>query len=105
MIKNNRRCSYCGRILYKNVSEKFIVCSIKCKSLIKNFDYINKVDTAVIDINSHKWNTVEGLLKKVDINKFDFISSIRRLVYFKNELRAKEEKEINQKSHISKVKK
>ena len=105
MIKNNTRCSYCGRLLYKNISEKFNVCSIKCKSLIKKYDYINKVDTAVININNHKWNTVEDLLKKVEIDKFDFISSIRRLVYFKNELKAKEEKEINQKSHISKVKK
>tara|TARA_X000000368_G_scaffold384647_1_gene343407 strand:+ start:131 stop:448 length:318 start_codon:yes stop_codon:yes gene_type:complete len=105
VIKNNTRCSYCGRILYKNISEKYFVCSIKCKSLIKKFNYINKVDSAVININSHKWNTVEDLLKKVEIDKFDFISSIRRLVYFKNELKAKEEKEINQKSHISKVKK
>jgi len=44
-------------------------------------------------------------LKKVEIDKFDFISSIRRLIYFKNVLKSKEKKEINQKSHISKVKK
>jgi hypothetical protein len=105
VIKNNTRCSYCGRFLYKNISEKFNVCSIKCKSLIKKFDYINKVDTAVININSYKWNTVEDLFKKVDINKFDFISSIRRLVYFENILKVKEKKEINQKSLISIVKK
>jgi len=45
------------------------------------------------------------LSRKVDIDKFDFISSIRRLVYFKNILKSKEEKEINQKSLISKVRK
>ena len=105
MNKNNTRCSYCGRILYKNVSEKYYVCSIKCRSLIKNSDYINKIDSAVININGYKWNTVEDLLKKVEIDKFEFISSIRRLIYFKNELKSKEKKEINQKSHISKVKK
>ena len=37
--------------------------------------------------------------------KFDFISSIRRLVYFENILKVKEKKEINQKSLISIVKK
>ena len=91
--------------MYKNVSEKYYVCSIKCRSLIKNSDYINKIDSAVININGYKWNTVENLLKKVEIDKFDFISSIRRLIYFKNVLKSKEKKEINQKSHISKVKK
>ena len=91
--------------MYKNVSEKYYVCSIKCRSLIKNSDYINKIDSAVININGYKWNTVEDLLKKVEIDKFDFISSIRRLIYFKNVLKSKEKKEINQKSHISKVKK
>ncbi len=105
MTKNNSRCRYCGRILYKKVSEKYIVCSSKCKSLIKKFDYIKKVDSIVINLNSYKWSTVEDLSKKVDINKFDFISSIRRLVYFENILKAKERKEINQKSLISIVKK
>lgn len=105
MTKNNSRCKYCGRILYKKVSEKYIVCSSKCKSLIKKFDYIRKVDSIVVNLNSYKWSTVEDLSKKVDINKFDFISSIRRLVYFENILKAKERKEINQKSLISIVKK
>ena len=105
MTKNNSRCKYCGRILYREVSEKYIVCSSKCKSLIKKFDYIKKVDSIVINLNSYKWCTVEDLSKKVDINKFDFISSIRRLVYFENILKAKERKEINQKSLISIVKK
>ena len=105
MTKNNSRCKYCGRILYKKVSEKYIVCSSKCKSLIKKFDYIRKVDSIVINLNSYKWSTVEDLSKKVDINKFDFISSIRRLVYFENILEVKERKEINQKSLISIVKK
>jgi len=105
VTKNNSRCKYCGRILYKKVSEKYIVCSSKCKSLIKKFDYIRKVDSIVVNLNSYKWSTVEDLSKKVDINKFDFISSIRRLVYFENILKAKERKEINQKSLISIVKK
>ena len=43
-------------------------------------------------------------ISKVDINKFDFISSVRRLIYFKGLLLTKEKKEINQKSLISKVK-
>ena len=105
MAKLNSRCNYCGRILYKNVSEKYFVCSNKCKILIKKFDYINKVDAIVIGMNNYKWNTVEDLSKKVEINKFDFVSSVRRLIYFENELKAKEDKEINQNSLISRVKK
>ena len=105
MAKLNSRCKYCGRILYKNVSEKYSVCSNKCKSLIKKFDYINKVDAIVIGMNNYKWNTVEDLSKKVEINKFDFVSSVRRLIYFENELKAKEDKEINHNSLISRVKK
>ena len=105
MAKLNSRCKYCGRILYKNVSEKYSVCSNKCKSLIKKFDYINKVDDIVIGMNNYKWNTVEDLSKKVEISKFDFVSSVRRLIYFVNELKAKEDKEINQNSLISRVKK
>ena len=48
---------------------------------------------------------VEDLSQKAQINKFDFISSVRRLIYFQEKLRAKDIKEINQKSLISKVKK
>ena len=59
---------------------------------------------SVLRVNSTKWSTVDDLNKKVDVNKFDFISSVRRLIYFKGLLLAKEKKEINQKSLISKVK-
>ncbi len=104
MIKKNSRCRYCGRILYKQVSEKFIVCSQKCKTLIKNITYMDTVDSVVLGVNSTKWSTVDELLKRVDVNKFDFISSVRRLIYFKGLLLTKEKKEINQKSLISKVK-
>ena len=104
MIENKSRCNYCGRILYKQVSEKYFVCSQKCKSLIKNITYIDTVDSIVLSISSNKWNTVDELYKKVEVNKFDFISSVRRLIYFKGLLVAKEKKEIKQKSLISKVK-
>ena len=104
MIKKNSRCRYCGRILYKQVSEKFFVCSQKCKTLIKNITYMDTVDSVVLGVNSTKWSTVDELLKRVDVNKFDFISSVRRLIYFKGLLLTKEKKEINQKSLISKVK-
>ena len=105
MSEKKTRCNYCGRILYKQVSEKFFVCSQKCKALIKNNTYIDKVDSIVLYVNSTRWNTVDDLLKKVDINKFDFISSVRRLIYFKELLITKDNKEINQKSLISKVRK
>ena len=104
MNKTNSRCNYCGRILYKQVSEKYFVCSQKCKTLIKNNTYIDTIDSIVLSINSTQWNTIDELLKKVDVNKFDFVSSVRRLIYFKGLLMAKEKKEINQKSLISKVK-
>jgi endogenous inhibitor of DNA gyrase (YacG/DUF329 family) len=101
---NNTRCNYCGRTLYKQVSEKYFVCSKKCKRLIKNNTYIETVDSIVLKVNSTKWNPVDDLNKKVHVNKFDFISSVRRLIYFKGLLLTKEKKEINQKSLISKVK-
>ena len=104
MIKKNSRCRYCGRILYKQVSEKFFVCSQKCKTLIKNITYMDTVDSVVLGVNSTKWSTVDELLKRVDVNKFDFISSVRRLIYFKGLLLTKEKKEVNKKSLISKVK-
>ena len=65
---------------------------------------MDTVDSVVLGVNSTKWSTVDELLKKVDVNKFDFISSVRRLIYFKGLLLTKEKKEINQKSLISKVK-
>tara|TARA_A100001035_G_scaffold199299_1_gene159830 strand:+ start:964 stop:1281 length:318 start_codon:yes stop_codon:yes gene_type:complete len=105
MVRNKSRCSYCGRILHKQVSEKYIVCSIKCKSLITNTEYIVSIDSIVFSLNNYKWNKVEDLSKKAQINKFDFVSSVRRLIYFQAKLRAKDAKEINQKSLISKVKK
>ena len=104
MVANKSRCSYCGRVLHKQVSEKYFVCSQKCKRLIKNNTYIETVDSIVLRVNGTKWSTVDELNKKVDVNKFDFISSVRRLIYFKGLLLTKEKKEINQKSLISKVK-
>ena len=104
MPDNNTRCNYCGRILYKQISEKYFVCSQKCKRLIKNNTYIEIVDSIVLKVNSTRWSTVDNLYKKVNVNKFDFISSVRRLIYFKGLLLTKEKKEINQKSLISKVK-
>ena len=105
MVANKSRCSYCGRVLHKQVSEKYFVCSIKCNSLIKNTEYIISVDSIVFNLNNYKWNKVEDLSQKAQINKFDFISSVRRLIYFQAKLRTKDAKEINQKSLISKAKK
>ena len=65
---------------------------------------MDKVDSITLSITNTKWNTVDELSKKVEVNKFDFISSVRRLIYFKGLLLTKENKEINQKSLISKVK-
>ncbi len=72
--------------------------------LIKNVSYMKTVDSVVLGVNSTKWSTVDDLFKRVDVNKFDFISSVRRLIYFKGLLLTKEKKEVNQKSLISKVK-
>ena len=65
---------------------------------------MDTVDSVVLGVNSTKWSTVDELLKRVDVNKFDFISSVRRLIYFNGLLLTKEKKEVNQKSLISKVK-
>ena len=73
MSENNTRCNYCGRTLYKQVSEKYFVCSQKCKRLIKNNTYIETVDSLVLRVNSTKWSKVDDLNKKVDVNKSGFI--------------------------------
>ena len=65
---------------------------------------MDTVDSVVLGVNNTKWSTVDELFKRVDVNKFDFISSVRRLIYFKGLLLTKEKKEVNQKSLISKVK-
>ena len=65
---------------------------------------MDTVDSVVLGVNNTKWSTVDELFKRVDVNKFDFISSVRRLIYFKGLLVTKENKEINQKSLISKAK-
>ena len=65
---------------------------------------MDTVDSVVLGVNSTKWSTVDELFKRVDVDKFDFISSVRRLIYFKGLLLTKEKKEVNQKSLISKVK-
>ena len=65
---------------------------------------MDTVDSVVLGVNSTKWSTVDELFKRVDVNKFDFISSVRRLIYFKGLLLTKEKKEVNQKSLISRVK-
>ena len=80
MSENNTRCNYCGRTLYKQVSEKYFVCSQKCKRLIKNNTYIETVDSLVLRVNSTKWSKVDDLNKKVDVNKFPAIKLARMVL-------------------------
>ena len=71
------RCDYCGRILHINRSDKYFLCSKKCKQKFKNNIVLS--------------NT----------NKFEIVSSISRLIYFEKKLIKKEKGEINLKTNIS----
>ena len=71
------RCDYCGRILHINRSDKYFLCSKKCKQKFKNKSDI------------------------LNTNKFEIVSSISRLIYFEKKLIKKEKGEVNLKTNIS----
>ena len=89
-----QRCDYCGRILYKNVSEKYFLCSSKCRTKYKNTKYLSKLEQSFTSVVKNGI-LVKDIVNKLDYDKFDTVSAIRRLIYQKGSLYIKANSEIN----------
>ena len=89
-----QRCDYCGRIIYKNVSGKYFLCSSKCKTKFKNKKYISEIENAVISVVKDGIMLNE-IVKILEYDKFDIVSAVRRLIYQKGSLYIKANSEIN----------
>jgi len=93
------RCDYCGRSLFKNVSGKYFLCSTKCKSKFKNQNFMLKLEKNVF-LNVVDGITPNDVNKFIEFDKFDVISAVRRLVYFKKILYIKTNDEIKQSTKL-----
>jgi len=49
------RCEYCGRILHINRSDKYFLCSKKCKQKFKNKIDILNTNKFVLNLVSKEW--------------------------------------------------
>ena len=93
------RCDYCGRSLFKNASGKYFLCSTKCKSKFKNQNFMLKLEKNVF-LNVVDGITPNDVNKFIESDKFDVISAVRRLVYFKKILYIKTNDEIKQSTKL-----
>ncbi len=91
------RCDYCGRILHINRSDKYFLCSKKCKQKFKNKSDILNTNKFVLNLVSKEWISVNDIVLS-NTNKFEIVSSISRLIYFEKKLIKKEKGEINLKN-------
>ena len=46
---NLNRCEYCSRLIYKNVSEKYKLCSLKCKKYFRRYKPNNELEKIILD--------------------------------------------------------
>jgi|TARA_B110000438_G_scaffold73047_1_gene73136 hypothetical protein len=91
------RCDYCGRILYKNVSGKYNICSAKCKSKFKNKKLIRELELVVFS-EIKNGIKVSDIVSKLQYEKFDIVSAVRRLTYQEKKIYLKTSTELNLKS-------
>ncbi len=94
------RCEYCGRILNINRSDKYLLCSKKCKQKFKNKIEILSTNKFVLNSVNKDWISVKNIVSS-NKNKFEIVSSISRLIYFEKKLIKKEKGEINLKTNVS----
>ena len=94
------RCEYCGRILNINRSDKYLLCSKKCKQKFKNKIEILSTNKFVLNSVNKEWISVKNIVSS-NKNKFEIVSSISRLIYFEKKLIKKEKSEINLKTNVS----
>ncbi len=96
------RCEFCGRFLYKVVSEKYLLCSKQCRS---NFKKCNLLELENIILNKVSVNKIQIklLVKSIpEYDKFQVTSAVRRLIYFKKLVRVVGKDEITLNSFILK---
>ncbi len=94
------RCEYCGRILNINRSDKYLLCSKKCKQKFKNKIEILSTNKFVLNSVNKEWISVKNIVSS-NKNKFEIVSSISRLIYFEKKLIKKEKGEITLKTNVS----
>ena len=94
------RCEYCGRILNINRSDKYLLCSKKCKQKFKNKIEILSTNKFVLNSVNKEWISVKNIVSS-NKNKFEIVSSISRLIYFEKKLIKKEKGELNLKTNVS----
>ena len=105
-FSDSMRCEYCARLIYKNVSDKYNLCSIKCKNYFRKNKLNNELEKIILDNISKGWNEINILFSNINFkDKFEFISAIGRMVYFEHTLKTKTKNELSMRSHVSKVKK
>ena len=56
------RCDYCGRILHINRSDKYFLCSKKCKQKFKNKSDILNTNKFVLNLVSKEWISVNDIV-------------------------------------------
>ena len=83
------RCEFCGRILHINRSDKYFLCSKKCKQKFKNKIDILNTNKFVLNLVTKEWISVNKIVSS-NRNKFEIVSSISRLIYFEKKLIKKE---------------
>ena len=106
VFSDSMRCEYCARLIYKNVSGKYNLCSIKCKNYFRKHKLNNDLEKIILDNISKGWNEINILFSKINFkDKFEFISAIGRMVYFDKTLKTKTKNELSMRSLISIVKK
>ena len=62
------RCDYCGRILHINRSDKYFLCSKKCKQKFKNKSDILNTNKFVLNLVSKEWISVNDIVYQIQIN-------------------------------------
>ena len=106
VFSDSMRCEYCARLIYKNVSGKYNLCSIKCKNYFRKNKLNNELEKIILQNISKDWNEINTIFSKGNFgDKFEFISAIGRMVYFDYTLKTKTKNELSMRSHVSKVKK
>ena len=103
---NHNRCEYCARLIYKNISRRYKLCSLKCKSYFRRYKPNNELEKIILQNISKGWNEINTIFSIVQLaDKFEFISAVGRMVHFENTLKTKSKDELSMRSYISKVKK
>ena len=103
---NHNRCEYCARLIYKNISGRYKLCSLKCRNYFRRYKPNNELEKIILQNISKGWNEVNTIFSLVQLaDRFEFISAVGRMVHFDKTLKTKSKDELSMRSYISRVKK